>query len=352
MILRFFFFLLIIIFIQPTNAQKLISGGKPKESKIDCYEKSFCVKLTDNYQVCKSADFIREETKYVILKKGEFVGITDAPLYTFACCEMTDFWAYRGDLDKDGSQEIIIASLESISNGMGISTFNIHIFKNPEKHKFAKPLTFSVQEFGEKGSLIFDKKKNETQVLVTYWVDNNSLDLKRGHGTYLIGKWFRYKNGLLKPVLEKPTLARRFLYSFGRKKSDLISNGLHPPYKFLRSKNTHRFFKEPRPREKLIKTMYGKIKSVETNENNTKVLLIELKNKNLLKGILSYRSWSKIEKQNTFEIAEIGLFKQNYVFPSIIELDVLDIKKFGRKVKLEIYQYEFGDKFTKLWFMH
>lgn len=103
------------------KAQKLISGAKPSESRIADFDKSFCVNFSGEIRVCKAArygaDVDSDETNYIILKGEEVLIKTDAPFHSLACCEMKDFFAYLGDLDKDGSKEIVIASLEGIGNG-------------------------------------------------------------------------------------------------------------------------------------------------------------------------------------------------------------------------------------------
>ena len=140
-----FFLAIGLLFIENLQAQRLISGGKPRESDVEGFDKSFCVNLSNDFKVCKSANYELEETKFLVLKNNKILTTTDAPYFSAACCGMDDFWAYHGDLDKDGSQEIIISSLEGISNGMGICSYSIHIFRDPTKFASEKPFTFPVE---------------------------------------------------------------------------------------------------------------------------------------------------------------------------------------------------------------
>lgn len=346
----------ILFFAGNLKAQKLISGAKPSESQIDDFDKSFCVNFSGKIRVCKVArygvEIDSDETNYIILKGDAILAKTDAPFHSLACCEMKDFFAYYGDLDKDGSKEIVVASLEGVGNGIAISSYNIIIFRDPEKFPSEKPLIFPLEEFGEKGNFIFDTKLNQTLVLVTNWSSFNNLDIKRGYGTYLVGKWFRYENGLLKPVLDKPTLARRFLFSFADERNKTWENP-NRPYLWLKSRNTHKFFQEPKELSKLENTEYGIIKTYEKDDEiYQQRLIIETDSGNLLKGIYSYNSLSDKKEENTVYITDIGLSKSEFTFPFDFNPYIYFGDKFiEKRVKLETYQNEYGYRYTKLWFL-
>lgn len=340
----------VFFYVENFQAQRLVSGGKPKESSVGGFDSGYCVNLSSKFRVCKAANYERGETKFLISKNNKILTTTDAPYYSLACCEMKDFFALRGDLDKDGSAEIIIASLEGIGNGMGIASYKIHIFRDPTKFASEKPLIFSLQEFGEKGNFIFDKQKNETQILVTYWSSFENLDPNRGYGTYLVGKWFRYRNGLLEPVFEKPTLARRFLYSFGDEVRK-TQNNLFTPYLWLKIRKSHRFFAEPKENSKLVKTEHGAIKIYEQDDEiYQRRLFIQTDSGRSLKGVYTFNSFGdKKEEENTVYITDIGLLKLKYTFPFEFNPSTYFEQIEGKRVRLETYLDKYNNKYTKLW---
>jgi hypothetical protein len=262
---------------------------------------------------------------------------------------MEDFWAYRGDLDKDGSPEVIIAALIGISNGMGISTFEINIFPGLAKAGDQKPLSFTIEEYGENGNFIFDAKRNETLILVTRWKWFDNLDLKRGDGTYLTGKWFRYKNGLLQPVYEKPTLARRLLYSFADEMNRTWT-GSRTPYHWLTSRNTHKFFEQPKERSELISVQSGTIRDSKTFEYGAKGFVIQLDSGALIETKMGYNHRSG-KDGDRYIVTDFGLSKQRFVFPFDLEPEIVVKKITGRKVRLETYRDQYDYQYWQLWLL-
>ena len=330
-------------------AQRVTSGGKPVETSIEGYEKAFCVNLSGHYRVCNAANPDGNEPKFLIQKSEKTLSITDAP-YPAACCGMEDFWAYRGDLDKDGSPEVIIAALIGISNGFARSTFEINIFRDLIKSGDQKPLSFRSDEWGEKGNFIFDAKRNETLVLITHWQDFNNLDLKRDYGTYLTGKWFRYKDGLLRPAYEKPTLARRLLNSFADERNRTWEDP-RTPYHWLTSRNTHRFFKQPKERSELISVQSGIITDSRNYEGGSRGFIIKLDSGILIETEMGYSSRTSGKNGERFIVADFGVSKQRFVFPFDLEPGIVEKKIAGRKVRLETYRDDYDYEYSQIWLL-
>src|SRR5262245_24102350 len=67
---------------------------------------------------------------------------------------------------------------------------------------------------------------------------------KRDEGLYLVGQWWRYKSGELLPVIERPMMARRFLFSFVSERERTESNPRRP-YLWLRSRKTELLKESP-----------------------------------------------------------------------------------------------------------
>ena len=288
--------------------------------------------LSGHFRVCKAANPDIYETKFLIQKSKKTLSTIDAPA-PGACCGMEDFWAYRGDLDKNGSPEVIIAALIGISNGMGISTFEINIFRDLIKSGDQKPLSFTLEEGGENGNFIFDAKRNETLILVTHWQWFDNLDLKRSDGMYLTGKWFRYKDGLLAPAYEKPTLARRLLNSFADERN-IAGDDPRTPYIWLISKNSHRFFSQPRERAKLSAVQSGIITGSQNYEYGSRGFTIQLDSGVLIETEMGYNHRPG-KDGDRYNVTDFGLSKQRFVFPFDLEPGVVVKKIMGRKVRLE-----------------
>jgi hypothetical protein len=325
-------------FVETIHAQKLTTGNHPKETNINGFDYSLCVEFSNQLQVCKAANYESGETEYLVQNDNKVLAKTIAPYFSLACCEMKDFHAYYGDLDKNGSNEIIIASLEGVSNGLGVSYFNIHIFQEPLTLQ-QKPLTFPIQDFGKKGNFIYDKEANETFILVTSWDNYQTLDPNRGWGTYLVGRWFRYRNGTLLPVFEKPMLARRLLYSFAHERNTAQGNGSQLiPYLWLKNKYTHKFFGEPKEQSKPILVINGTVKKYEETFDHPdgNSLFIELDNSEVVTA-------NKIDK--------FGILPQRFVLP--YQFSPLSIYKNieGKKVRIETFKGEYGDEYSYLWFV-
>lgn len=223
---RYFLFgLLILTFIASVNAQKLVYAGKPKAAKIAGLADSFCVNLANQTSVCKGREAIEDgDGKYFVFQNGQKKGEIGASLGVYGSSE--NFFAFYGDLDKNKSAELVVVDFDSQSNGMGISFYTINIFPDFQTKGFQKPLTFGTQEFGKDGTFVYDAKTNETLILIT---DFNGLDnLSNNGGTYFVGRFFRYQNGMLKPATDKPIYARRYLNSFQNERFRTEKNPLRP----------------------------------------------------------------------------------------------------------------------------
>ncbi|MDQ4121039.1 MAG: hypothetical protein M3209_06300 [Acidobacteriota bacterium] len=348
----------IFFFAQNSDARKLFSGGKPKEVIIAGFDVAFCVNLSQKFRVCKTRIYDPDEVSFLIQKNKKTIGTIDATFSAFS--EMDYFWAYRGDLDNDGSSEIVIASLELISNGMGISTYDVHIFRDPTRFGFQKPLTFPIQDFGEKGNLVFNAGKNETQILVTYWKYRDDIDRKRGNGMYLHGTWFRYKNGLLEPVFEKPTLARRLLYSFINEMYE-SQNISYAPYSWLKSKNTHRLKENGKINDKLIAVVSGTIENYQETVSqyrypDKRTFTLRTDSGDTIDCLfwspdIDYEEDSENKYKDKLIVSNYGFSRRKFLVPFNFSLFTLFPEINGKRVRLETRLDEYDDKYTQLWFL-
>src|SRR6185369_6594003 len=115
----------------------------------------------------------------------------------------------------------VVANHDGTSNGIAVDYWTIFIFPDPEFHNFTTPLTFSVEEYGSFGTFV--TSGGRVSILTTTWVNNEDPKHKRGWGMYLVGQWWRYQSGELRPLLERPITARRFLFSFASERDETVN---------------------------------------------------------------------------------------------------------------------------------
>ena len=113
-------------------------------------------------RICKAIS--GAETSFVFELNGTDIGKWPASTYNGGD---STFELLGGDLDGDGNDQIVIADLAKISNGMGVHTWTISIFPNLQNFGFQRPLEFSVAEFGARGTFVKHPGKRRCQILVT-----------------------------------------------------------------------------------------------------------------------------------------------------------------------------------------
>jgi hypothetical protein len=134
------------------------------------------------------------------------------------------FGAYLGDLDGDGLPELTVVLLRSVSNGMGVESFQVAIIDGQQST--TQPLLFDVEEFGGQGNFLWSPVDRRCRLLVTYW--QNGSDRRRGDGLYFTGHWYLYRHGILDMDLQRPEVARRYLNSFAVERSRSGDEGMYP----------------------------------------------------------------------------------------------------------------------------
>lgn len=110
--------------------------------------------------------------------------------------------------------------------GMGVEFWTVYIFPDSEFRGPQAPLIFGVKEYGALGTIV--PEGDHVLILTTEWLWLEDPQGKRGEGLYLVGQWWRYKSGELLPVVERPLMARRFLFSFESERYRTESNPRKP----------------------------------------------------------------------------------------------------------------------------
>lgn len=168
-----------------------------------------CAQLRSGGQVCQClSDTLRTIT---------VTGIGSRPLkFDREWSEVLpdDFDVIDADLEGDGSREIVVATLDAVSNGMGVSLWTI-LALTPGGYGWGID-SLQVQEYSSAGSWV-THRGGRCDLLLTQWV--NGYEAGRGYGLYLQASWQAYGLGFTQRA-DRPILRRRFLNSFDRQRSD------------------------------------------------------------------------------------------------------------------------------------
>lgn len=130
------------------------------------------------------------------------------------------------DLDGNHIDELIVAELQSVSNGFGREIWELTVFRDFNLLRFSPPVHFKVNEFGVQGVFIRKRNSKTCQILAADWI--NLEDPVRGWGTYLMGRLYDYKGGALVPSRDQRYYIRRFLNSFAKLRARTGEDPGHP----------------------------------------------------------------------------------------------------------------------------
>ena len=224
--------LLIVVLASTTFAQsgRLIKHGAPVPVAVEGYDKGSCIALPKSIRICK---FLSDDKDtFLVQKDGKSVGTWPGNAYLG---ETFDFEVLTGDLDNDRKPELIVANHDGTSNGLGVDYWTIFIFPDPAFRRFNAPLTFSVEEYGTFGTFV--TSGGRIDILTTSWVGNEDPKHRRGWGMYLVGQWWRYQSGELRPLLDHSIIARRYLFGFEKERNETTRRD-RIPFQWLNHRNT------------------------------------------------------------------------------------------------------------------
>lgn len=346
---RTIFLILVILTISVgAGAQKLSHGGKPKlfESKggIRAYE----VKFPNGVTIRKFDRKTEEDADgfFEISRGSKWLGEIPGAVTQAASIEKFD--AFWGDLDKNNSAELVVVDLIGESMGMGIDYYSISIFPDFETKGWQPPLTFSTEEFGARGTFVDEPKTDETLILITDFNGLNNISPNKP-GTYFVGRFFRYSSGKLKPALDKPVYARRYLRSFEKYRFATEADPRRP-WLWLNSPQALKLKIDPEFSLKPLTSENGTIERAETiirrgddEENPQEYKLVQLvvrmdSGATKIIGLWGANDGEEKEDEKGKILPEIfGIAPANISFPKTISpLDVWENLE-GKKVILNSY---------------
>ncbi|WP_271254832.1 FG-GAP repeat protein [Pseudanabaena sp. Chao 1811] len=147
------------------------------------------------------------------------------------------FNAFEADLDGDGRQELIVASHNGTSNGLGVSYWTIYVLADPSVYPIQTPMRFSTQDYGGiHGTFVPDGEQFEIWTTAWEWTGtDNTLGI--------IGQQWRYQEGELISTTH-PILKRWYSYNFQSERSKTHDNPLIP-YLWLANSKVQAYEEHP-----------------------------------------------------------------------------------------------------------
>jgi hypothetical protein len=211
--LTLFFFMFSFLSVD-ANKKRVIKLDSPKETTLKDCAHAACVNVDKNLRICKCLkdnDDSDSDAVFILERAGK--SVLSWPTTAFLG-DTKSFEVLKTDLDSNGHDELIVANLNTVSNGMGVSYWTVAILEN-KAGNYQSPLLFDTQEYGE-GTISFTTGSRYGQILASEWCSNK--DKKRGWGLYFVARWFNYKNGYLIPIKTKDVIARRYLFGFEKER--------------------------------------------------------------------------------------------------------------------------------------
>jgi hypothetical protein len=121
------------------------------------------------------------------------------------------------DLDGDGQPEWLVALLQSVSNGMGVSHHTLCTVTAGQPTVVCR----DVSEWGALSVLVAESGRPGCGLLHADW--QSGREPGRVDGTYAVGRLWRWQGGRWQrvPAVQRPAVARRLLREFEAERSDL-----------------------------------------------------------------------------------------------------------------------------------
>jgi hypothetical protein len=142
------------------------------------------------------------------------------------------FEVVQADLDDDGRQEVILATLDGVGNGMGVAYWTVYAL-SPGSIDWSID-SLPVQEYSSAGSWVVLSGEKRCNLLQTKWA--NGFEAGRGWGLYFHASWQAFEHGAFVQRVDRPILRRRYLFGFARERGDTAVRA-GAPWTWLRSAN-------------------------------------------------------------------------------------------------------------------
>jgi hypothetical protein len=184
----------------------LTVADTPRAASVPGCVRAHCIALPDGRRVCACTG---DTTVVVRVEQGAGT-VHEWPADYGLSGSAESLRAMHGDLDADGTPELIVAEWMDMSNGLGIRYYRLSIINGADPAR--PPLRVNVDDFAPDGSFVRPAGGGTCWLLATRWTELR--DPRRGEGMYFTGQWMRYRDGRLEHDAHRPVVVRRLLNSF------------------------------------------------------------------------------------------------------------------------------------------
>ena len=274
-------------------------------------EKAACVTLDSATKICQG---LTEEAatgaKFVVMRNGETIGEWESEVFLG---ETADYQVFKGDLDADGRDELVVANRNGVSNGMGVNYWTIAVTPFPLNTEKLNPVQFQTEDFSVGAMLVPRRKSVGFDIMAANW---QTLPIKKSNdrtALYYVGRWLIYRNNELE-TSDRPILIRRYTSAFERERLKNI-NDKNNAYLWLNSKSAEKLLTEPLTDLIVKSETEGTVESIvldKSAENRASNYKISLKTKAGEVRLLTYSADSD-ETDGTFEF--VGNYAQKRLYP-------------------------------------
>lgn len=138
------------------------------------------------------------------------------------------------DLDGDWRDELLVGTLETVSNGMAVQSWSLCVVAAGVPPR--APSCVAVDDFPFLGMATRGRGERGCRVLATRWLWGS--EPARGDGLYLVGRFLAYRDGALASDAARSPIARRYLYRFAAERADAIEHARSAPIAWWRDQTT------------------------------------------------------------------------------------------------------------------
>ncbi len=310
----------------------------PTEPATTPFERSHCAEIGNGLRVCKHIS--DAEIFFAIEKNGRVLGKWPASTYNGGT---SMFEVLRGDIDRDKDDEIIVADCSGVTNGIGFQYWTISILPDPEIHGYKQPLEFSVEEYGAEGTFVKHPGDSYCNILATEWQWDAIREEKRKRGgLYFVGRWFRYRGGMLEPIAERPILARRYLYGFEKERLSTYEDS-KKPLTWLKNRLTKATTIDPIKLLKGVSSFYGQVIDVLHEREGTEgYASIELRIKLAGGQVVNYAYSDEGAEEETDTFYRLGDFQSGIIYPKAYEPASIKHWLIGKSTHITTYKDDYN----------